>query len=146
MSILASRAELRWPAVAVPVAVVAAPLSFVLWPAPAGASLPPPSLLPALVAIGVVVPAMAFGAGVAFALFGRPLLDGGASPNLSMAAYVSITWLLVNWWPHSNFHRVAQGWPSIIAIDLVFHTTVIAATVVVAAYCLESARRRSVAG
>ncbi len=146
MSILASRPGLKWPAVAAPAAVVVAPLSFVLWPPPAGVSSPPPAVLTALVAIAVVIPAVAFGVGIAFALFGRPLLDGATSPALSRATYLSITWLLINWWPHSNFHRVAQGWPSIIAIDFVFHTTVIAASIIVAAYCLESARHRPVVG
>ena len=141
MSILASRPGFKWPAIAVPVAAVVAPLSFVLWPPPAGVPAPPPAVLPALVVIGVLVPSLAFGAGVAFAVFGRSLLLGAASPALSRATYVSITWLLVNWWPHSNFHRVAQDWQAIIAIDFVFHTTLIAASLVVAAYWIESARR-----
>ncbi len=145
MNLINSGHWLKWPVVAVPVAALVAPLSFVLWPAPPGATAPPPSVLPALVAIAVVIPALSFGVGVAFALFGRPLIDGGVSPALSRATYLSVAWLLLNWWPHSNFHRVASGWQSIIAIDFAFHTTVIVASVVVAAYCLESARGRAAA-
>ncbi len=141
MNILRSRPWLKWPAVAWPVGAVVAPLSFVLWPAPAGAASPPPAMLPALVAIAVVIPALAFGVGVAFVFFGRPLIAGGVSPGLSRATYLSVAWLLLNWWPHSNFHRVAGGWSSIIAIDFAFHTTVILASIVVAAYFLASARR-----
>ena len=78
----------------------------------------------------VVIPALSFGFGVAFLFFGRKLLSGDRPSALSRGSFVSIWWLLVNWWPHSNFHRVSSGWTNIVVIDYFFHTTVIVATCV----------------
>ncbi len=132
MSTAPHRAWIKPLAIALPVALAACPLSFVLWRTPPGASTPPPTLLPPVVAIEVVIPALAFGAGVAFLLYGRALLDGVQSGALGRGAFISIGWLLMNWWPHSNFHRVAVGWNEILLVDLLFHTTVILAGGVVA--------------
>lgn len=96
--------------------------------------------------VGVVIPALAFGFGVAFLLFGRKLLRTDGAPALSRAAFVSIGWLLLNWWPHSNFHRVANGWANVVVVDYVFHVTVIAATYVVAVFFLALIRERQRAG
>jgi hypothetical protein len=140
---------LRWIAVIAVIAVVAAaavPLSFVLWPTPAGAAAPPPSLLPLFVPIAVVIPALSLGLGVAFMIFGRRLLSATRSSALSHGAFFSIGWLLVNWWPHSNFHRVANGWMNIVLIDYFFHTTVIVASCVVAAFFLSAIREHQVGG
>ena len=138
--------RLRWLAVTVVVAAVAVPLSFILWRTPSGVAIPPPSILPFFVPIGVVIPALSLGLGVAFVLFGRKLLLTNQPPALSSASFVSISWLLVNWWPHSNFHRVANGWANVVVIDYVFHTTVIIATCVVATFFLSVMRERQGAG
>jgi C4-dicarboxylate transporter len=90
----------------------------------------------------VVIPALSLGFGVAFLLFGSRLLPTAGPTALSRAAFVSIVWLLVNWWPHSNFHRVANGWTNIVLVDYFFHTTVIVATCVVAAYFMSVLRQR----
>ncbi|MDQ2943935.1 MAG: hypothetical protein M3R21_09755, partial [Candidatus Dormibacteraeota bacterium] len=65
---------------------------------------------------------------------------------LSQASFVSIWWLLVNWWPHSNFHRVANGWANVVVIDYVFHTTVIIAACVLAVFFISVMRERQGAG
>jgi len=132
----------RWLLVGGAAAIAAVPLSFVIWRAPSGVVAPPSSLLPAFMTIGVVIPALSFGLGVAFLLLGRKLVDLERAPRLARAAFFSIGWLLVNWWPHSNFHRVANGWTNIVLVDSFFHTTVIIATGVVAAFYLKSARER----
>ncbi len=134
--------RLRWLAVTLVVAAVAVPLSFVLWRTPAGVAGPPPSVLPILVPVEVVFPALSLGLGVAFLLFGRKLIRADRPPALSRAAFLSIWWLLVNWWPHSNFHRVSSGWASLAVIDYVFHVTVIIASVVVAVFFLSVVRER----
>ena len=134
--------RLKWLAVTVVVAAVAVPLSFVLWKTPPGVATPPSSILPFFLPIGVVIPALSLGFGVAFMLFGRNLLRTDKPSGLSRASFVSIWWLLVNWWPHSNFHRVASGWANIVVIDYVFHTTVIIATCVVAAFFVSALRER----
>lgn len=124
----------KWLMVAAPVAVAAIPLSFILWRTPAGAAAPPSTVLPFLVAIGVVIPALSFGMGVAFLLLARGLVDEGRAAGLSRAAYFSIGWLLTNWWPHSNFHRVSTGWTNLMLVDYFFHTTVIVASGIVAVF------------
>jgi hypothetical protein len=145
MNELALSDRLKWVAVTIGVAAVAISLSFVLWRTPPGVATPPPNLLPFFLPIGVVIPALAFGFGVAFLLFGWRLLRVSGAPDLSRAAYISIGWLLINWWPHSNFHRVANGWMNIVVVDYVFHTTVIIATCVVAAFFLRAVRVREAA-
>ena len=135
--------RLKWLAVTVIVAAAAMPLSFVLWRTPPGVATPPASLVPFFLPIGIVIPALSLGFGVAFMLFGRKLLDANQRPGLSQASFISIWWLLVNWWPHANFHRVANGWTSVVLIDYVFHTTVIVASCGVAACFLAVIRDRS---
>ena len=135
-----SRSPLIWPLVTLPVAALATPLSFVLWRTPPGAATAPNSVIPLMLPVEVVIPAVAFGLGIAFLLVGRPLVRRNDAPRLSRAAHAGIAWLLLNWWPHSNFHRVAQGWTSLLAVDYVFHITVIASTVVVAAYFIVAMR------
>lgn len=134
--------RIRWFAVTAGVAAAAVPLSFVLWRTPPGVATPPSGLLPLFVPIGVVIPALAFGFGVAFLLFGARLVRVDGAPAMSRAAFASIGWLLLNWWPHSNFHRVANGWANVVVIDYFFHATVIAATCVVAIFFLRLVRER----
>jgi hypothetical protein len=133
---------LRWGLVTVGVAAAASPLSFLMWPAPAGVATPPADILPLLIPIAVVIPALTFGLGVAFILFGWKLVSAGHSSLLSRASFVSIGWLLMNWWPHSNFHRVSNGWGMLTAIDYFFHATAIAATFIVAVFFLTVIRER----
>jgi hypothetical protein len=129
-------------AVTIVVAAAAVPLSFVLWPTPLGVATPPPSMLSLFMPIAVVIPALSLGLGVAFMVFGRRLVSAAGTTALSRGAFLSIGWLLINWWPHSNFHRVANGWTNIVLIDYFFHTTVIVASCVVAAFFLSVVRER----
>ena len=138
--------RLRWASVTVGVAIAAVPLSFVLWRTPPGAAAPPAGILPALLPIAVVIPALSFGLGVSFVLFGRELINTSRPSTLSRAAFVSIVWLLTNWWPHSNFHRVSTGWANLLVVDYFFHTTVIVASCIVAAFFLTVIRERRRAG
>jgi hypothetical protein len=134
--------RLKSLAVVVIATAAAVPLSFVLWRTPAGAGAPPSSILPLLLPVAVVMPSIAFGVGVAFLLFGGPLVAAGGSTALSRGAYVAIAWLLMSWWPHSNFHRVAAGWTNVLLVDYVFHTTAIAAAGIVAMFFLRVLRER----
>lgn len=146
MNALTLPARLRWLLITLAAAAVAVPLSFVLWRTPPGAVAPPPGLLPYFIVIGVVIPALSFGLGVAFLLLGRTHIHLEQAPRLSRAAFLSIGWLLLNWWPHSNFHRVASGWTNIVLVDYFFHTTVIVATCVVAAFFWKALGERRAAG
>ena len=138
--------RLKWLAVTIAVAVAAVPLSFLLWRTPAGVATPPPSLLLLFIPIGVVIPSLALGIGVAFMLFGKRFVRTGSAPGLSRASFVSIGWLLTSWWPHANFHRIANGWANLLLVDYFFHTTAIIAAVVIAAYFLAVVRERQEAG
>ena len=141
-----SSLRLKSVAVALVTAAAAVPLSFLLWQTPAEGAAPPPTVLPLLLPIAVVMPAIALGVGLAFLLFGRPLVAAGGSLALSRAAYLSVAWLLVSWWPHSNFHRVASDWTKILLVDYVFHTTAVAAAGIVAVFFLRVLRERQASG
>ena len=123
-------------------AVASFALSRVLWPAPAGMAGPPAGLLPWFVALGVLE-SMLFGLGIAFLLAGRGLVRrAGRHPALSWATYAAIAWMLLSWWPHDNFHRVLDhdDWSGLVRIEYGFHLTLIAASIIVAAYFVDTLR------
>src|SRR5579871_1755118 len=80
-----------------------------IWTPPPGSASPPTSLVPlfaALEAFGDIL----FGLGVSFVIFGYGLVArAGRSRVLTHATYVSIAWLMLNWWPHGNLHRITVG-------------------------------------
>jgi hypothetical protein len=85
---------------------------------------------------------LAFGVGVAFLIFGFPLLArlGGTGP-LTWASYLGIGWSLVSWWPHVNMHRVnGASFEGLVTIDLIFHLTLIVAAMILAAFFLRVIR------
>jgi hypothetical protein len=107
-------------------------LSHVIWPDPAGAPAPPPSMLPLLM-VPSAFESLAFGAGIAFLVAGARHLVKIDQPRwLLWATYVSIGWSLVSWWPHVNLHRVSTSLASLVAIDWAFHVTLVLASSVVA--------------
>jgi hypothetical protein len=123
------------------VAVASIPLGMAIWPPAAGS--PPANVLPFFIIVGLFEGA-GLGAGILWLAFGRRLLAAGhTSPALRSAARLSIGWLLVNWWAHDGLHRsgFGQTFTGVAVIDMVFHTTLIAATVIVAADLVAGARR-----
>ena len=122
-------------------AALAFVLTFVIWPHPADAPVPPAGLMPIFMLLGVT-DALAFGVGVAFLIFGFPLLAriGGTGP-LTWGSYLGIGWWLVSWWPHLNMHRVnGASFEGLLTIDIVFHSTLMVAAVIVAAFFLRVMR------
>ena len=121
-------------------------LSSALWPNPPGADQPPPGLVPFYV-IEAAVESVAFGLGLAFLLRGAQLLlTADARPHANdVASYLAIGWLLANWWPHTNLHRVTGfDWYGLIWIEYGFHVTLIVAGAVLAsAYLRGLLGRRS---
>jgi hypothetical protein len=115
-----------------------------LWPVPPGASQPPSGLLPLFIVL-MLVESASFGLGVAFLIFGRPLLDRmGRSPRLTTAAYLAIAWLLVNWWPHDNLHRMTNGdWSRLVLVEYGFHLPLMLAGAVLAWFFVSLARREA---
>lgn len=105
---------------------------------------PPAHLLPAYMAIAAVE-ALAFGFAVAFAAFGwesiRELRLG--VPWLNGALFVSILWLVGNWWLHDSLHiHVGLDMGRLVFIELAFHMTLLACGLVLAFGFLRLARAR----
>ncbi len=99
--------------------------SQVLWPPPPGFN-PPANLLPFFVILGLVE-SLAFGAGVAFLIFGFPLIARtGVGSLTAWGGYLGIAWSLVNWWAHDGFHRVnGLRFVGLLWIEYAFHITLI---------------------
>lgn len=115
-------------------AIASVPLGLLIWPSAAGN--PPGQLLPVFVVI-LLFEGAAFAGGVIVLVQGARLLSSfGQSPLLTRLTYVSLAWLLLNWWPHDGLHRSAFGrtFEGLAVIDIVFHTTLIAAGGVVALF------------
>jgi hypothetical protein len=129
------------------VTLVVGAITFVLtplWPVPSTAPQPPGSLLPLFVLL-VFIESVSFGLGIAFVVFGRPLLRRMvASPRLAAAAYVAVAWLLLNWWPHDNLHRISGGdWNRLVLIEYGFHLPLMLAGAVLAWFLVRVATGES---
>lgn len=89
---------------------------------------------------------LAFGFGVAYLIFGYPLIRNilPASKNLTLAAHLSIAWLLFSWWPHDSLH-VANGtnMNGLLAIEYGFHVTLMVTGVILAFFVLALVRQRA---
>lgn len=131
-----SKLSFRWrfATVAVSIALVSIPTSLILFRPnfPAGFSLPAPAI--AFVLGLKVFEGLALGTGIAFLIYGHPLLErAGRSRLLTLLAYLAIGWYLVNWWPHDNLHLVngVHLW-GLLAIEYGFHLTLMVAAGVLA--------------
>src|SRR6266571_1586753 len=102
------------------------------------------TLVPLFVVLSLVE-SLSFGLGVAFLIFGRPLVDRmGRSPGLTTAAYVAIAFLLLNWWPHDNMHRMTNGdWSRVVLVEYTFHLPLMIAGAVLAWFFVSLARRKA---
>jgi hypothetical protein len=116
------------------------PIGLAIWPPAAGA--PPGRLLPFFMIVSLFEGA-AFGLGVVFLVFGRRLI-GARRPlrSLTGAAYLSLAWLLLNWWPHDGLHRSGFGrtFAGVATIDMAFHTTLILGAAVVTVFFVRANR------
>jgi hypothetical protein len=113
-----------------------------LWPMSTEVPPPPPDLLPAYMALAAIE-ALAFGLAVAFVLFGWSNVRGlRLGPSwLNAVLYVSIAWLLGNWWIHDNLHmHVALDMGRLLYIEYGFHLTLLACGAVLAVSFLLLAR------
>jgi hypothetical protein len=122
--------------------IAALALGRVIWPDPPGAATPPQDLLPLFIALSVLE-ALAFGAGLAFLFVGlEPLRRLGAGAGLTWAAYVSISFMLLSWWPHDNLHRVLghADFAGLAQLEYLFHVPLMAGAAVVALLFLRTVR------
>ena len=108
-------------------------LTRVIWPDAPGTPQPSGGLLPFYIGVGLVE-SFAFGLGVAFLIFGGRMMSSfRQGRGLTLLTYLSIGWLLINWWPHDNLHRVVRfDFARLIWIEYGFHVTLIAAAAGVA--------------
>lgn len=113
----------KWIGVTLVVGAISFALTRVIWPDPAGAPHPPAGLIPFFIILSIGE-SLAFGLGVAFLVFGFPLLRRAAQPGwVTWAAFLSIAWYLVNWWPHDNLHRINVDFGGLLWIEYAFHVT-----------------------
>jgi hypothetical protein len=70
-----------------------------------------------------VIEAIGFGAAIAVLVVGRPVIARFAStPARTTLVWLSASWLLGSWWPHTALHQHFGVKPSALApIELVFH-------------------------
>ena len=109
----------------------------VLFPAPSGA--PAPSIVQMLfiVLLGVAE-SLALGLGISFVLFGWARVLNSAGPpgpprKRALAVCLSVTWLLVSWWPHDNLHRyVGEGVQNLLYLESGFQITLMACGAILA--------------
>ena len=118
------------------VGIPAIPVGMMIWP-PAGGE--GSGEMPAFVLAGLmgisVVEGLAFGLGVAFLIFGLPLVRdmAGASRTRAWAMFLAIAWLLLSWWLHSGAHRSTGSVEGLPAIEYTYHLTLIIAVMALAA-------------
>jgi len=146
----ASRNRIKWLVVTLVLAVIAflaspnGPLGGFWRPSP---DFPQPTdaQLPLFVLLNVSE-VLIFGLGIAFLIFGYPLMQtiAPASKRLTFWAYLSIAWLLSNWWPHDSLH-VANGtnMSGLLVIEYVFHVTLMVAGVILAYFFFALPRQRA---
>ena len=111
-------------------------LSNILWVAPDDAIRPTTDLIPFFI-IYSAIDSIAFGIGIAFLFFGYP---SKSRSSLNILAYLSLSWLLVSWWPHDNFHRVLEhdNFLGLLYLEYGFHFTLIIASIIVLFYFIKN--------
>jgi hypothetical protein len=106
----------------------------VIWPISADLPSPTPGQIPYFILLSVF-DSLFFGLGIAFTLFGWPMVRRMASGSrlLGWAIYFSIVFLLVSWWPHINLHN-ATGFDlqGLLYIDYSFHIPLMISGAIVA--------------
>ncbi len=118
-------------------AVPAFLLGPIIWPVADIGVQPTAAQLPAFLLLAVG-DALLFGAGVTFVAFGLPLVRRVAPGSRVRAwvMYVSVSYLMVSWWPHLNMHN-ANGFDlgGLLLIDYLFHLPLEIAAVALAVCC-----------
>lgn len=126
----------KFTAGVIAIAVVSIPASLLLFrPALPGGFALPVAVLPFVLGLKILE-GLALGTGLGFLFFGYPLLRRARqSRMLTVLAYLSIAWYLVNWWPHDNLHLIngSNLW-GLLAIEFGFHFTMMVAAGVLAIF------------
>jgi len=79
------------------------------------------------------IESLLFGFGIAFLAFGYPLLCRTSGRKHLLPVFLSVSWLLVSWWPHDSIHaHNGMNLNGLLAIDYGFHLTLILAALILA--------------
>ncbi|MFD7032366.1 AMP-binding protein [Streptomyces sp. NPDC059917] len=133
---------------AVPLALLAASLTGVLWPGSTDLGGVPGGYAH-LFFVLYVFEWLSFGLGVVFLFAGRRrTLGRGRGRALGTAAHLAITYLLVAWWPQDNLYRLAakQDWPRQAALVYAFNVPLMIAAGIVALHATRRPRSEGAAG
>lgn len=100
-----------------------------IWPPDPMSPSPTSSQLPFFIILALFE-SLSFGLGIAFLILGwkyATKLPVG-SKNLSMAAFLSIVWLMINWWSHDNMHiHNGMDLQGLLFIEYGYHITLMIA-------------------
>ena len=146
----ANREWIKWLVVTLVLAIIAflaspnGPLGG-FWRPSADFPQPTDAQLPLFILLNVTE-ALSFGFGIAFLIFGYPLIRAflPVSKGLTLAAHLSIAWLLFSWWPHDSLH-VANGinMSGLLIIEYVFHVTLMVAGAILVYFFSAMVRQRA---
>lgn len=109
-------------------------LGKIIWPLDPNGPIPTSSQLPLLIILNLFE-SVSFGLGASFIIFGYPLVKKavGSHKNLTLWSYIAISWLLINWWPHDNWHASnGMNLSGLIIIEYTFHVTLIISGIILA--------------
>ena len=118
----------------------------VIWPPAAHGPELSAAQLPFAIAI-FAIEALGFGLGISFLALGLPAVRRAAdgSRARAWAAYLSIGWLLVSWWPHDNLHmHVGEDPRGLLFLTYGFHLTLLLSGLVLALSFLSTMRGQNV--
>ncbi|MEX0649799.1 MAG: hypothetical protein WD200_02275 [Candidatus Andersenbacteria bacterium] len=115
------------------IAILAFPLTRVIWPDAPDAVGPPSSLLPWFIVLGAIE-AVSFGLGVSMLVF------CWKEGQRHLWPFLAVVWLLMSWWPHDNLHRVAHenNFLNLLIIEYVFHVTLMIAGFILARFLVKN--------
>ncbi|HTK04962.1 MAG TPA: hypothetical protein VL500_05220 [Candidatus Eisenbacteria bacterium] len=122
------------------VAVPAFVTGRMIWPPAEGATPPTAAQIPHLMFLSGVE-AIALGLGVAFLVLAWPMVKRvpAADRKRTVAAYLSLSWLLINWWSHDNMHaHNGENFDGLIRIEYGYHVTLVIAALIVAHWFLKA--------
>lgn len=133
----------KYAAVTLIVGAGAFALGPMLWPPGPDLPHPPAGLMPAYLALAVVE-ALAFGFAIALLLFAWPAVRAMAIGSIAFkrVLYVSVAWLMGNWWMHDGLHmNVGLDMERLVYIEYAFHMTLLACGFALAWAIIGAARR-----
>jgi hypothetical protein len=96
-----------------------------IWPMSSDWPTPTSQQFPFFVLIAVF-DSLTFGLGIAFLLFGWPIVQRIANESgiLAWVLYIIIAFMLLSWWPHDNLHSmVGTNMQGLLYIEYGFHVS-----------------------